>query len=107
MTPVIQRDTLISFLGDFNSEKLKNPALKAARIGQNFGASWSFNSDFMKFTFQEDVCADKKKKKMYSDGIGCASPNVMKAFRQGLHVTSLAAVQIRHKGMKGVLSLNP
>jgi hypothetical protein len=42
---VINREDILEFLGDFDEKKhphLKNPALKAARIGQNFGSSWSF-----------------------------------------------------------------
>lgn len=31
-------------MGDFDDKKLSNPALKAARIGQNFGSSWSFDA---------------------------------------------------------------
>lgn len=43
----VSRQHILNFLGDFDEEKylhLKNPALKAARIGQNFGASWSFDA---------------------------------------------------------------
>lgn len=48
----ISREKILSFLGDFdekNNQKLRNPALKAARIGQNFGSSWSFDASDIEF----------------------------------------------------------
>lgn len=43
---------------------------------------------------------------MFSDGIGCISELNMEEFRESLNLNSLAAIQVRYKGIKGILSLN-
>lgn len=93
-------------MGDFDDKKLYNPALKAARIGQNFGSSWSFDASQIKFIEEDDIFVLNNKDKNFSDGIGCISEYNMLKFRDGLGLESLAAVQVRYKGVKGVLSLN-
>jgi hypothetical protein len=50
----VSREEILLFLGDFDEKKHKhliNPALKAARIGQNFGSSWSFDATGINFLY--------------------------------------------------------
>ncbi len=97
------------FLGDFdekNNNNLVNPALKAARIGQNFGSSWSFDASAINFRYEDDIFADVQRQKNFSDGIGCISADLMLHYQESLGLEELSAIQIRYKGIKGLLSIN-
>lgn len=98
-------------MGDFDEKKpnnrhLVNAALKAARIGQNFGSSWSFDASEFNLIYEDDIFADGDKKRNFSDGIGCISYDLMEQFQQNFKTDDLAAIQIRYKGIKGLLSVN-
>lgn len=97
----LNRQQLINFLGDFS--QIKNPALKAARMGQNLSTGYSINVRDVNIIPQEDSKSEKKM--MYTDGIGMISYDLVDKIQKKLDKKS-TVYQVRFRGYKGLLSLN-
>ena len=76
---VVSREKLLQFLGDF--EQIKNPALKAARIGQNLAAGRTIN---LKNVNLKVIPDDYVGRYLFTDGIGKVSPDLVKIIQQKL-----------------------
>lgn len=74
------QQTILSFLGDF--EEIRIAAKKAARIGQAFSSSYSFDSSSLTYK----VIDDNKSSKgfLFTDGIGQISREAFDEVRQWL-----------------------
>ena len=97
----IKRDYIISFLGNFS--KIDNPAKRAARIGQSFSASWTYNSKDITDVEIHDERSEAGH--LYTDGIGKISADLIEKMSLRLQIRELSVIQMRYKGAKGVLSL--
>jgi RNA-dependent RNA polymerase len=74
------RNKILAFLGDF--EDIRIAAKKAARIGQAFSSSISFDSSNLPYEIKED---DKSVKGfLFTDGIGQISREAFDEVRQWL-----------------------
>lgn len=75
---IVPRKDLIDFLGSF--DHIKNPALKAARIGQNLSTGKSVNlGEDLIIKYPND---DKNGKYLYTDGIGMISLDLVKKIQK-------------------------
>ncbi len=63
------QETILSFLGDFGNIKIA--AKKAARIGQAFSSSFSFDASNLSYKIIKDEISNKKF--LFTDGIGMIS----------------------------------
>ena len=81
-----------------------------SRLSQNFTSSYGFKNKLNKEGFQCEIIDDLKTKKgdLYNDGCGMISYELMKEVCKNLNKGEFAsAMQIRYKGAKGVLVVNP
>jgi RNA-dependent RNA polymerase len=91
-------------LGEF---ALISPYAKmAARIGQAFSSSWSYIFKQPPEVVPIEDLRDPSGK-LYTDGIGKISEDLINDMCQKLKVKDLSVVQIRYKGAKGLLALDP
>ena len=97
----IPRIELLRFLGDF-SKLTSNPALRAARIGQNLTTSYSLK---LSEVTTEVIGDERVGKYMFTDGIGCISADLVRQI-QIKYSTKATVFQVRYQGAKGVLALN-
>ena len=81
-----------------------------ARLSQNFTSSFGFKNKLNKDGFTWDIIDDIKNEKgdIYNDGCGMISYPLMKEICDLMNKGQFAsAIQIRYKGAKGVLVVNP
>ena len=81
-----------------------------SRLSQNFTSSYGFKNKLNKDGFKWEIIDDLKNKKgdLYNDGCGMISYELMKEICNDLNKGEFAsAMQIRYKGAKGVLVVNP
>ena len=81
-----------------------------SRLSQNFTSSYGFKNKLNENGFQSEIIDDLKTKKgdLYNDGCGMISYELMKEVCKNLNKGEFAsAMQIRYKGAKGVLVVNP
>ena len=81
-----------------------------ARLSQNFTSSYGFKNKLNKEGFTYDIIKDIKNDKgdIYNDGCGMISYPLMKEICDNMNNGQFAsAIQIRYKGAKGVLVVNP
>ena len=81
-----------------------------ARLSQNFTSSYGFKNKLDKDGFTWEVIDDIKNEKgdIYNDGCGMISYPLMKEICDKMNKGEFAsAIQIRYKGAKGVLIVNP
>ena len=81
-----------------------------SRLSQNFTSSYGFKNKLNKDGFQCEIIDDLKNSKgdLYNDGCGMISYELMKEICDNLNNGEFAsAMQIRYKGAKGVLVVNP
>ena len=52
----ITREQVLNFLGSFDT--IENPAKRAARIGQSFSASWTYDASRIKYIVEDDIISD-------------------------------------------------
>ena len=100
---ILDREQVLSFLGNF--DKIKNPAKKAARIGQAFSASWTYlckDGEIKESQIDDDRST---KGYLYTDGIGKISADLLERISLRLKIRDLSIVQVRYKGAKGILVL--
>ena len=101
----MSREQVLSFLGSF--DKIENPAKKAARIGQAFSASWTYlckEGEIKEKTIKDEISS---KGYMFTDGIGKVSCDLMEKISLKLSIRDLSIIQIRYKGAKGLLVMDP
>ncbi len=98
----ITREIVLSFLGNF--DEIENPAKRAARIGQSFSASWTFEASKIKAIEQEDIYSEKNFN--FTDGIGKISKDLINSISLKLGLRDLSVLQIRYLGVKGILVLD-
>ena len=108
----LKKDYYYKDLG-LDSLKLNNniPFSKLlSRLSQNFTSSYGFKNKLNKDGFKCDIIDDLKTKKgdLYNDGCGMISYELMKEICDNMNKGEFAsAMQIRYKGAKGVLVVNP
>ena len=73
----IPREKLLYFLGSFDD--IKNPALRAARTGQNLSTGFTIILNDPDTWIWEDK---KSGKYLYTDGIGMVSRDIVKRIQQ-------------------------
>ena len=81
-----------------------------SRLSQNFTSSYGFKNKLDKDGFTCEIIDDIKNEKgdIYNDGCGMISVNLMKEICDKMNNGNFAsAIQIRYKGAKGVLIVNP
>ena len=81
-----------------------------SRLSQNFTSSYGFKNKLNKDGFECEIIDDLKTEKgdLYNDGCGMISYELMKEICNNLNKGEFAsAMQIRYKGAKGVLVVNP
>ena len=81
-----------------------------SRLSQNFTSSYGFKNKLNKDGFKCEIINDLKTKNgdLYNDGCGMISYELMKEMCNNLNKGEFAsAIQIRYKGAKGVLVVNP
>ena len=81
-----------------------------SRLSQNFTSSYGFKNKLNKDGFKCEIIDDLKTEKgdLYNDGCGMISYELMKEICDNLNKGEFAsAMQIRYKGSKGVLVVNP
>ena len=81
-----------------------------SRLSQNFTSSYGFKNKLNKDGFKCEVIDDLKNSKgdLYNDGCGMISYDLMKEICDDMNKGEFAtAMQIRYKGAKGVLVVNP
>ena len=81
-----------------------------SRLSQNFTSSYGFKNKLNKDGFKCEIIDDLKTKKgdLYNDGCGMISYDLMKEICDNMNKGEFAsAMQIRYKGAKGVLVVNP
>ena len=93
---------------------IKNPNIPfsklLSRLSQNFTSSYGFKNKLNKDGFKCEIIDDLKapKGELYNDGCGMLSYELMKEICGNLNKGEFAsAIQIRYKGAKGVLIVNP
>ena len=89
-------------MGDFS--KIDNPAKRAARIGQSFSSSWTYDGTKV----QEKRIDDERSETgyLYTDGIGKISADLIEKMSLKLQIRELSVIQMRYKGAKGVLAMD-
>nr|QZA51933.1 RNA-dependent RNA polymerase 4 [Paramecium bursaria] len=101
----ITRVQMIEQLGDFTNLKINEVAKNAARLGQSFSSSLSFQfKQDVNIIHEPDVYDSDQNN--YTDGIGKISRNLIQQIREKLQNFNISAIQIRYHGAKGVLLLN-
>jgi RNA-dependent RNA polymerase len=98
----ITREQVLNFLGSFDT--IENPAKRAARIGQSFSASWTYDASRIKYIVEDDIISDEGF--LFTDGIGKISRDLIESISLKLGLTELAVIQIRYLGGKGILVLD-
>ena len=81
-----------------------------SRLSQNFTSSYGFKNKLNKDGFTCEIIDDLKTKRgdLYNDGCGMISYDLMKEICDDMNKGEFAsAMQIRYKGAKGVLVVNP
>lgn len=68
----LKRDYILNFLGNFDA--IENPAKKAARIGQSFSASWTYDASKI---VCEDIPDVDSQGYLFTDGIGKISAHLL------------------------------
>jgi RNA-dependent RNA polymerase len=89
-------------LGSF--DEIENPAKRAARIGQSFSASWTFDASKIKYKEEADILTENGYN--FTDGIGKISKDLVNSISLELKLTELSVIQIRYLGAKGILVLD-
>ncbi|CAD8165052.1 unnamed protein product [Paramecium pentaurelia] len=103
-----QRFEIIRSIGNFTNLKYDEIAKNAARLGQNLSTSISVELVGPINIIIKDDLLDKNKK-LYTDGIGKISQDLIDQIRQKIKVNQkikISAVQIRYEGAKGLLVLD-
>lgn len=95
---------MLNFLGEF--AKIQPYAKMAARIGQAFSSSWCYYIKGKLNIKKIDDIYTADGKKMFTDGIGKISQNLIDEIALELKVPDLSVIQIRYKGCKGLLALD-
>ncbi|CAD8089201.1 unnamed protein product [Paramecium primaurelia] len=101
----ITRQNFIDSIGNFNKLNKDQVAKNAARLGQNFSSSKSIK--FQQLIVRTEI-PDKvgENGKLFTDGIGKISRNLINIIRGQMNNQQISAIQIRYHGAKGVLLLN-
>ncbi|CAK68074.1 unnamed protein product (macronuclear) [Paramecium tetraurelia] len=103
-----QRTDIIKSIGNFTNLKYDEIAKNAARLGQNLSTSISVDCVGGINILIKDDLVDKNNK-LYTDGIGKISQDLIDQIRQKMRVNSkikISAIQIRYEGAKGLLVLD-
>ncbi|CAD8125247.1 unnamed protein product [Paramecium sonneborni] len=101
----ITRQNFIDSIGNFSTLNVDQVAKNAARLGQNFSSSKSIEfSELNIITGIDDKMGENGK--LYTDGIGKISKNLIHQIRVIMKNPYISAIQIRLHGAKGVLLLN-
>ncbi|CAK92037.1 unnamed protein product (macronuclear) [Paramecium tetraurelia] len=101
----ISRQNFIDSIGNFNTLNMDQVAKNAARLGQNFSSSKSIDlRQIIVKTQVPDKVGDNGK--LYTDGIGKISRNLIEMIRVEMNNHTISAIQVRYHGAKGVLLLN-
>ena len=77
----------------------------AARIGQAFSSSWGYKFKITPNVKQIEDEYDRHGK-MYTDGIGKISQDLIDDIALKLKVKTLGVIQVRYKGAKGLLAVD-
>ena len=97
-------------LGDLLEKQNISFSKLLARLSQNFTSSYGFKNTLNKDGFTCEIIKDIKNDKgdIYNDGCGMISYPLMKEICDKMNNKQFAsAIQIRYKGAKGVLVVNP
>ena len=97
-------------LGNLLDKKNVSFSKLLARLSQNFTSSYGFKNKLNKDGFTWEIIDDIKNDKgdIYNDGCGMISYSLMKEICDLMNKGQFAsAMQIRYKGAKGVLVVNP
>lgn len=101
----LKRSQILNFLGDFC--KIEPFAKMAARIGQAFSSSWCYEfTTKPKVETIPDIYVEGTTM-LFTDGIGKISEDLMDKISLRLRIPNLSVIQIRYKGAKGLLTLDP
>ncbi|EAS06076.2 RNA-dependent RNA polymerase RdRP2 (macronuclear) [Tetrahymena thermophila SB210] len=119
-TEVLKKQDVITRIGDFSG--INPPAKKSARIGQCFSSSTPYilkerpNIEFIDdittpSAVQEvdangNICYFRQKKKVFTDGIGTISQDLIRKISDHLNAFFMCAIQVRYGGAKGVLTID-
>ena len=87
-----------------NFSEIENPAKRAARIGQSFSASWTYDGSKIKTKEEPDIMSENNFN--FTDGIGKISRDLVESISLKLGLTELSVIQIRYLGAKGILVLD-
>lgn len=86
-------------MGSF--DEIENPAKRAARIGQSFSASWTYDASKIKYKEENDIKSENGF--LFTDGIGKISKDLINSISLRLGLSSLSVIQVRYLGAKGIL----
>ncbi|CAD8123706.1 unnamed protein product [Paramecium sonneborni] len=103
-----QRNQIIQSIGNFTNLKPEEIAKNAARLGQNLSTSIAVDLNGpINIQIVDDLLDQNKK--LYTDGIGKISQDLIDQIRLKMRVNSkikISAIQIRYEGAKGLLVLD-
>ncbi|CAD8212997.1 unnamed protein product [Paramecium octaurelia] len=105
-----QRSEIINSIGNFTNLKYDEIAKNAARLGQNLSTSISVDWIGPTNVQIKDDLVDNNKK-LFTDGIGKISQDLIDVIRQKVKVkgnskSKISAIQVRYEGAKGLLVLD-
>ncbi|KAL4432702.1 hypothetical protein ABPG74_011523 [Tetrahymena malaccensis] len=120
-TETLKKYDVITRIGDFSG--ISPPAKKSARIGQCFSSSTPFIlKEKPNIEFIDDILAPPaveepdqngniqyfkvKKPKVFTDGIGTISQDLIRQISDHLNAFFMSAIQVRYGGAKGVLTID-
>jgi len=94
-------------IGDLSG--IKNPAKRAARLGQLFSASFkALTLDKSIAIYKIDDIKDVNQKYTFSDGVGRISTNLIEQIKLNQKIKGIiSAIQVRCGGVKGILVSDP
>lgn len=87
-----------------NFDEIENPAKRAARIGQSFSSSWTYDASKIKYKIENDLKSERNF--IFTDGIGKISKDLINSISLKLGLSDLSVIQIRYLGAKGILVLD-
>ncbi|KAL4479119.1 hypothetical protein ABPG72_008949 [Tetrahymena utriculariae] len=120
-TEALKKQDVITRIGDFSG--ISPPAKKSARIGQCFSSSTPYVlKERPNIEFIDDITTPSavkevdhnenakyfkvKKPKVFTDGIGTISQDLIRQISDHLNSFFMSAIQVRYGGAKGVLTID-